>query len=207
LRDLCDRNDAVLIFDEVITGFRVARGGAQELFGVKADVTCLGKIVGGGLPAAALGGRADIMDMLAPLGPVYQAGTLSGNPIATAAANATLEILAKDDCYQKLESTAAMLEAGFAEAAKDTDIPVTINRVGSLMSCFFTDKPVRNFADVQSTDIRRFKRFFAEMLAQGIYLAPSAYEAMFVSLAHTQEDIEKTIEAAKNSFRRMKNEK
>jgi len=207
LRDLCDRNDAVLIFDEVITGFRVSRGGAQELFGVKADVTCLGKIVGGGLPAAALGGRADIMDMLAPLGPVYQAGTLSGNPIAVAAANATLEILAKSDCYQKLESTAAMLEAGFAEAAKDTDIPVTINRVGSLMSCFFTDNSVTNFADVQSTNIKRFKKFFAEMLAQGIYLAPSAYEAMFVSLAHTQGDIEKTIEAAKNSFRRMKNEK
>jgi len=205
LRDLCEENDSLLIFDEVITGFRLALGGAQELFGVNADITCLGKIIGGGLPAAALGGRADIMNMLAPIGPVYQAGTLSGNPIATAAANATLEILAKDDCYQKLESSAALLEAGFAEAAKDTDIPVTINRVCSLMSCFFTDKPVRNFADVQSTNIGRFKRFFAEMLSRGIYLAPSVYEAMFVSLAHTQGDIEKTIKAAKNSFYRMKN--
>jgi len=207
LRDLCEEEDCLLIFDEVITGFRVAYGGAQELFGVKADITCLGKIIGGGLPAAALGGRADIMDMLAPIGPVYQAGTLSGNPIATAAANATLEILAKGDCYQKLESTAAMLEAGLAEAAREAGVPVTINRVGSLMSCFFTEKKVRNFADVQSTNIGRFKRFFAEMLSRGIYLAPSVYEAMFVSLAHTQGDIEKTIKAAKNSFYRMKNEK
>ena len=207
LRDLCEENDSLLIFDEVITGFRVAYGGAQELFGAKADITCLGKIIGGGLPAAALGGRADIMDMLAPIGPVYQAGTLSGNPIATAAANATLEILAKGDCYQKLESTAAMLEAGFAEAAKDTDIPVTINRVGSLMGCFFTDKPVRNFADVQSTNIKQFKKFFAEMLRQGIYLAPSAYEAMFVSLAHTEADIQKTIEAVNNSFQKIRDEK
>ncbi|MBA7682375.1 Glutamate-1-semialdehyde 2,1-aminomutase [subsurface metagenome] len=188
-------------------GYRVTYGGAQELFNVRVDITCLGKIIGGGLPAAAFGGRADIMDMLAPIGPVYQAGTLSGNPIAVAAANATLEILAKGDCYQKLESSGALLEAGLAEAAKDAGIPVTINRVGSLMSCFFTDRPVRNFADVQSTDIKRFKKFFAEMLRQGIYLAPSAYEAMFVSLAHTQKDIEKTIEAAKNSLRRIKNEK
>ena len=207
LRDLCDRNDAVLIFDEVITGFRVAYGGAQELFNVRADITCLGKIIGGGLPAAAFGGRADIMDMLAPVGSVYQAGTLSGNPIATAAANATLEILGKGDCYRELESRTAMLEAGFAEAAKDAGVPVTINRVGSIMSCFFTDKPVRNFVDVQSTDIAFFKKFFAEMLRQGIYLAPSAYEAMFVSLAHTQKDIERTIEAAKNSFGKIKNEK
>jgi len=207
LRDLCDENDSLLIFDEVITGFRVAYGGAQELFNVKADITCLGKIIGGGLPAAAFGGRVDIMDMLAPTGPVYQAGTLSGNPIAVAAANATLDLLTRDDCYQRLEFLSSLLEAGLAEAAKDAGIPVTINRVGSLMSCFFTDSPVRNFADVQSTDIKRFKRFFAEMLRQGIYLAPSAYEAMFVSLAHTKKDIERTIEAAKNSLRRMKNEK
>jgi glutamate-1-semialdehyde 2,1-aminomutase len=207
LRDLCDENDSLLIFDEVITGFRVAYGGAQELFNVRADITCLGKIIGGGLPAAAFGGRADIMDMLAPIGPVYQAGTLSGNPIAVAAANTTLNILAKADCYQALESAATMLEEGLAEAAKDAGVPVTINRVGSLMSCFFTDSPVRNFANVQSTDIKRFKKFFAEMLRQGIYLAPSAYEAMFVSLAHTKGDIEKTVEAAKNSLRRIKNEK
>lgn len=205
LRNLCDSEKTLLIFDEVITGFRVAFGGAQELFGVKADITCLGKIIGGGLPLAALGGRADIMDMLAPAGPVYQAGTLSGNPIATAAANATLDILAKGDCYNKLETISAMLEAGLKDAAKDAGVPITINRVGSIMSCFFTEDKVRNFADVQSTDIKQFKRFFAEMLKQGIYLAPSAYEAMFVSLAHTKQDIEKTIEAAQKAFRKVVN--
>lgn len=200
LRNLCNGRDTLLIFDEVITGFRLAPGGAQELYGITADLTCLGKIIGGGLPAAAVGGRADIMDMLAPLGPVYQAGTLSGNPIATAAANATLEILTKGDCYEKLEASAAKLEAGLADAAKNDGVDITINRVGSIMSCFFTDKPVRSFADVQATDIGKFKRYFAAMLNRGIYLAPSAYEAMFVSLAHTGEDIEKTIEAAEDCF-------
>ncbi len=200
LRDLCNGSNTLLIFDEVITGFRVAAGGAQELYEINSDLTCLGKIIGGGLPAAAVGGRADIMDMLAPLGPVYQAGTLSGNPIATAAANATLDILTKGDCYEKLEASSAKLEAGLVDAAKGAGVDITINRVGSIMSCFFTDKPVRNFADVQSSDIGRFKRYFSAMLNQGIYLAPSAYEAMFVSLAHTDEDIEKTIEAAKNCF-------
>ncbi len=200
LRNLCDADDALLIFDEVITGFRLAPGGAQQLFNIKADITCLGKIMGGGLPAAALGARVDIMALLAPAGPVYQAGTLSGNPIATAAANATLDILTKQDCYQKLESSAALLQAGLADAARGANIPVAINRVGSIMSCFFTERKVRNFADVRSTNIKQFKKFFAEMLEHGIYLAPSAYEAMFVSLAHSQQDIEKTIEAAKNSF-------
>jgi glutamate-1-semialdehyde 2,1-aminomutase len=205
LRNLCDSDNALLIFDEVITGFRLAAGGAQQLFSMTADMTCLGKIIGGGLPAAAIGGRADIMDTLAPAGPVYQAGTLSGNPIATAAANATLDILMKEDCYKKLESSAAQLEAGLTNAAKDANIPVIINRVGSIMSCFFTDRPLRNFADVQSTNIKQFKRFFAEMLTQGIYLAPSAYEAMFVSLAHSRQDIEKTIEAAQKTFLKLKN--
>ncbi|MBN1393254.1 MAG: glutamate-1-semialdehyde 2,1-aminomutase [Sedimentisphaerales bacterium] len=205
LRNLCDTEKALLIFDEVITGFRIAYGGAQDLFGVKADITCLGKIIGGGLPLAALGGRADIMALLAPAGPVYQAGTLSGNPIATAAANATLDILAKGDCYNKLEAKSAMLEAGLRNAAKNAGVPVTINRVGSIMSCFFTDRPVKNFADVQSTDIKRCKRFFSEMLKQGVYLAPSAYEAMFISLAHTKGDVEKTIEAAQKSLHKIAN--
>jgi glutamate-1-semialdehyde 2,1-aminomutase len=200
LRDLCDREGSLLIFDEVITGFRLALGGAQELFGVNADMTCLGKIMGGGLPAAAIGGRADVMDILAPTGPVYQAGTLAGNPIATAAANATLDMLAEPGCYDRLESSAALLQDGLADAARGAGVAVTVNRVGSIMSCFFTDRPVRNFADVQSTDIKRFKRFFVEMLEQGIYLAPSAYEAMFVSLAHSKADIEKTIAAARISF-------
>ena len=203
LRDLCDKEESLLIFDEVITGFRVALGGAQQLFGVEADMTCLGKIIGGGLPVGAFGGRADIMDMLAPVGPVYQAGTLSGNPLATAAAIATIDILGEDGTYEKLESSAAMLEAGLADAAKEAGVDVTLNRVGSIMSCFFTDKKIQNFADVQSTDIKRFKKFFSSMLEQGIYLAPSAYEAMFVSLAHSKSDIEKTIEAAKTSFEKI----
>lgn len=204
LRDLCDTHKSVLIFDEVITGFRAARGGAQERYGIKADITCLGKIIGGGLPLAAFGGRREIMEKLAPLGPVYQAGTLSGNPVATAAAMATLDLLAEPGVYEKLEQNAAMLEAGLREAAWKAGISVTINRVGSLMSCFFTDRPVVNFEDVQKTDIGRFKRFFAEMLMRGIYLAPSAYEAMFVSLAHSEKDIEKTIEAAYHSFCKLK---
>jgi glutamate-1-semialdehyde 2,1-aminomutase len=201
VRALCDAEKAVLIFDEVITGFRVAYGGAQELYGVQADITCLGKIIGGGLPLAAVGGQAQIMDMLAPMGPVYQAGTLSGNPIATAAANATLDILTGSDCYEKLEAKAEMLVEGLKDAAGVAGVPVTINRVGSILSCFFTDKPVCNFEDVQSTDIRQFKKFFAEMLNQGIYIAPSAYEAMFVSLAHSKRDIEKTIEASRAAFK------
>jgi len=200
IRDLCNGADTLMICDEVISGFRLAPGGAQELYGISGDLTCLGKIIGGGLPAAAVGGRAEIMEILAPLGPVYQAGTLSGNPIATAAANATLDILTKGDCYERLEASAAKLEAGLADAAKGAGVDITINRVGSIMSCFFTDKPIRSFTDVQATDIDSFKKYFTAMLNQGIYLAPSAYEAMFVSLAHTDEDLEKTIEAARNAF-------
>ena len=200
LRDLCDSEGAILIFDEVITGFRVAWGGAQELYGVRPDITTLGKIIGGGLPLAAVGGQAKIMALLAPTGAVYQAGTLSGNPIATAAANATLDMLAKTDCYKKLEAKSATLAEGLKDAAKQAGIPVVINRVGSLLSCFFTNQPVRNFEDVKSTDISRFKKVFTEMLKRGIYLAPSAYEAMFVSLAHTKEDIEKTVKACWESF-------
>jgi glutamate-1-semialdehyde 2,1-aminomutase len=209
LRNLCDENGTLLVFDEVISGFRVALGGAQERYGVRADLTCLGKIVGGGLPLAVCGGRAEIMDLLAPLGHVYQAGTLSGNPLATAAANATLEVLESGGAdkvrerYAQLESAGIGLEIGLAKAAADAGVPVTINRVGSLLSCFFTDKPVRNFDDVRATDIGAFKRFFSEMLDRGVYLAPSAYEAMFVSLAHTSRDIERTIEAARESFRRL----
>jgi glutamate-1-semialdehyde 2,1-aminomutase len=201
LRRLCDGNGTVLIFDEVITGFRVAFGGAQDLYGVKADLTCLGKIAGGGLPLAVCGGRADIMDLLAPVGRVYQAGTLSGNPLATAAAIATLDILAEGRAYRELESSAANLEIELAQAAADVGVPVTINRVGSLLSCFFTDRPVRNFDDVRATDIAAFKKFFAAMLERGIYLAPSAYEAMFLSLAHTKQDIDRTVEAARESFK------
>jgi glutamate-1-semialdehyde 2,1-aminomutase len=201
VRALCDAEKAVLIFDEVITGFRVAYGGAQELYDVKADITCLGKIIGGGLPLAAVGGQAQIMDMLAPMGPVYQAGTLSGNPIATAAANTTLDILTRGDCYDKLEAKAAMLAEGLKDAADVAGVPIVINRVGSILSCFFTEGTVCNFEDVQSTNILQFKKFFAEMLKNGIYIAPSAYEAMFVSLAHSKKDIEKTIEVSHAAFK------
>lgn len=207
LRRLCDENGSLLIFDEVISGFRVAYGGAQERYGVQADLTTLGKIVGGGLPLAVCGGRVEIMDLLAPLGHVYQAGTLSGNPLATAAANATLDALAADGgpakSYAQLESTAASLEAGLAQAAADAGVPITINRVGSILSCFFTAKPVRNFDEIRATDVAAFKKFFAAMLERGVYLAPSAYEAMFVSLAHTQQDVERTVEAARESFRSL----
>jgi glutamate-1-semialdehyde 2,1-aminomutase len=184
----------------VISGFRVAFGGAQQRYGIRADLTCLGKIIGGGLPLAAFGGKASIMEQLAPAGRVYQAGTLSGNPIATAAAVATLDLLARPGCYDRLESLSASLEAGLAEAAANAGVPLTINRVGSILSGFFCDRPVRRFADVQTTNIARFKRYFAEMLERGVYLAPSAYEAMFVSLAHTDADIERTVEAAREGF-------
>jgi glutamate-1-semialdehyde 2,1-aminomutase len=203
IRSLCDSDGAILIFDEVITGFRLSRGGAQELFGIKSDITCLGKIIGGGLPMAAIGGRSDIMDMLAPVGPVYQAGTLSGNPLATAAAIATLDILEKENPWPDLESSSAMLQTGIEKAASKAGVAITVNRVGSIMSCFFTNKPVVNFEDVRSTDIKNWKKFFAEMLQQGIYLAPSAYEAMFISTAHSREDIEKSIEAAEISFKKL----
>jgi glutamate-1-semialdehyde 2,1-aminomutase len=204
LRHLCDRHCSVLIFDEVITGFRIAFGGAQSLYGIRADLTCLGKIVGGGLPCAAVGGSRPIMDQLAPLGPVYQAGTLSGNPLAVAAALATLEILSGPGIYERLETLSARLEEGLRDAAGRASVDLTINRVGSLLSPFFTAGPVRTFEQVRRCDIRRFKRFFAAMLDQGIYLAPSAYEAMFVSAAHTEADIEQTIQSAYNAFRKSK---
>lgn len=198
LRQLCDANGAVLIFDEVITGFRIAYGGAQQVYGVEADLTCLGKIVGGGLPCAAVGGKRDIMEQLAPLGPVYQAGTLSGNPLAVAAANKTLELLREPGFYQTLEKTSALLESGLKSATAEYNIPLTVNRVGSILSGFFTERPVNNFDDVQTTDIALFKRFFAGLLEAGVYIAPSAYEAMFVGAAHTQQHIEKTVEAVYN---------
>ena len=207
LRKLCDENKALLIFDEVITGFRLCFGGAQTIFKIKPDLTCLGKIIGGGLPCAAVGGRADIMDMLAPTGPVYQAGTLSGNPLATAAAIATLKILKDKKFYARLEEKSKMLHLGLAEAAKKTSVPMTINRIGSLLSCFFTKKNVKNFNDAKTADISIFKAFFAEMLKNGIYLAPSPFEAMFISVALTKKDVEKTIAAAHNSLKAVSADK
>jgi len=188
LRDLCDASGALLVFDEVITGFRVARGGAQELYGVRPDLTVLGKIVGGGLPLAAFGGRADAMDLLAPSGPVYQAGTLSGNPLATAAGVSVLRRLRDPQVYAELERLAGRLGDGLARFG-------VVQRVGAMLTLFQSERPVRNFDDAQQCDTERYAALFRHLLANGIYIAPSQFEAMFVSLAHTDEDIDRTIAA------------
>jgi glutamate-1-semialdehyde 2,1-aminomutase len=200
LREQCDKHKALLIFDEVITGFRVTFGGAQQLYGINADLTCLGKIIGGGMPVGAYGGRRDIMQMLAPLGPVYQAGTLSGNPIAVAAGLATIETLASPNSYETLETLAAALAQGLADAARESRIPVTINRIGSMMTMFFGPGPVRNFAEAKNADSERYRRYFHCMLDAGVYLPPSPFESLFVSLAHTQDDIRFTLDHAGKSF-------
>jgi glutamate-1-semialdehyde 2,1-aminomutase len=196
LRDLTRAHNALLIFDEVITGFRVAYGGAQSLYDVQADLTCFGKIIGGGLPVGAYGGRRDIMQMVAPLGPMYQAGTLSGNPLAMAAGIATLDALAESDAYAQLETRAAQLERGLNDAAARAEIPVTVNRVGSMLTAFFTAQRVTDYASAKTADTKRYAQYFHAMLARGIYLAPSQFEAAFVSLAHTEQDIAFTIECA-----------
>ncbi|MFA5864214.1 MAG: glutamate-1-semialdehyde 2,1-aminomutase [Phycisphaerae bacterium] len=203
LRKLCDQHKSLLIFDEVITGFRVSAGGAQQLYGVKPDLTVLGKIIGGGLPVGAYGGRREIMELLAPLGPVYQAGTLSGNPLATAAGIATLAVLEYPQAYAKLESLACALADGLGKAAWKAKVPLSINRVGSMMTPFFGEGPIRNYQDVQNTNRQRYNRFFHLMLDRGIYLPPSAFEAMFVSLAHTPTEIEYTVEQARISFEQL----
>jgi glutamate-1-semialdehyde 2,1-aminomutase len=188
LRQLCDASGALLVFDEVITGFRVARGGAQELYGVTPDLTILGKIVGGGLPLAAFGGRSDVMDRLAPVGPVYQAGTLSGNPLATAAGLSVLRRLREPAVYEELERRGARLEAGLSAFGR-------VNRVGAMLTLFNTDRDVRNFEDAQASDAERYAALFRHLLAYGIYIAPSQFEAMFLSLVHGDEEIDRTIEA------------
>jgi glutamate-1-semialdehyde 2,1-aminomutase len=200
LRDICSRNGAVLIFDEVITGFRVARGGAQERFGVMPDLTVLGKIIGGGLPAAAYGGRRDLMEQMAPVGPVYQAGTLSGNPLAMSAGVAQLELLEEQPPWDELEKKGAVLEKGFQEIQKRAGIALTSNRVGSMMTLFFTPTKVEDFASATQSDTRRHAAYFRAMLERGIYLAPSQFEALFVSTSHTEADLAKTLEAARASL-------
>lgn len=196
LRQITEQNGALLIFDEVMTGFRLARGGAQEKFGITPDLTCFGKIIGGGLPVGAFGGRAEIMDLLAPLGPVYQAGTLSGNPLAMAAGIAAL-IALNSAVYRALDAAGATLEAGLREAAKATKIPVQLNRCGSMFCGYFTEKPVHNLADAMHADRARFAKFFHGMLQEGVYLAPSQFEAGFISTAHGPIEIEKTLTAAR----------
>lgn len=196
LREITSANGALLIFDEVMTGFRLAKGGAQERFKIKPDLSCFGKVIGGGLPVGAFGGRADIMDLLAPLGPVYQAGTLSGNPIAMAAGLAALEELAFGGAYCELEESGEQLEASMRDAAKSAGVPVQFNVCGSMFCGYFTNTPVHNLADAMKSDRERFKKYFHGMLNEGIYLAPSQFEAGFISTAHTAGDIDKTVRAA-----------
>lgn len=202
LREITEREGALLIFDEVMTGFRLARGGAQELFDVKPDLTCLGKIIGGGLPVGAFGGRREIMDCLAPEGPVYQAGTLSGNPLAMAAGIASIEML-DQTTYERLEQLGSRLESGFREAAGRAGVPVQFNRCGSMFCAYFTSEPVRNLDDAMRSDRERFARFFRAMLEAGVYIAPSQFEAGFISTAHTEEDIDLTLAAAANALQTL----
>jgi glutamate-1-semialdehyde 2,1-aminomutase len=200
LREITRTNGTVLIFDEVMTGFRLALGGAQERYGVTPDMTCLGKILGGGLPAAAYGGRADIMGMVAPEGPVYQAGTLSGNPLAMAAGRATLDRLTEPGLYETLDATSAALADGLARTAQEAGVEVTVNRVGSMVTVFFCGGPVTDFASARTSDTERFARFFHAMLERGVALPPAQFEAAFVSLAHGPEEIEATLKAAGEAF-------
>ncbi len=202
LRALCDRSGALLVFDEVMTGFRVALGGAQALYGVRPDMTCLGKVVGGGFPAAAYGGRRELMERVAPAGDVYQAGTLSGNPVAMAAGLATLERLRKPGTYEALGRTTERLAQGLAEVASRRGVELTAVAVGGMFGFFFHPGPVRSFDDAKKSHVARFRCFHGAMLDRGVYLAPSAFEAGFVSLAHRSRDIDDTLEAADAALRR-----
>jgi glutamate-1-semialdehyde 2,1-aminomutase len=203
LRRITREHGILLMFDEVITGFRVSPGGAQELYDIMPDLTCLGKIIGGGLPVGAYGGRRDIMSHIAPEGNVYQAGTLSGNPLAMAAGTATLMILKNKEVYGKLEEKSRFLFSGLRDAAKKAGVDIVINRVGSMGALFFTKHPVVDFSSVKETETSKYTPFYKEMLAQRIYLAPSPFEALFVSLAHNEEIMNKTIDSAFNSFKRL----
>ncbi len=203
LRSVCDEHGIVLIFDEVMTGFRVSFGGAQQLYGITPDLTCLGKVIGGGLPVGAYGGKLAIMEKIAPLGPIYQAGTLSGNPLAMTAGIETLKILAKATTYKTLEQRSAQLEAGLRDAVQETGVPVTFNRVGSMFTAFFTGQRVKNFTDAKTSDTERFGNYFRAMLKNGVNLAPSQFEAAFISLAHTAADVAKTVEAARKSLKEL----
>jgi glutamate-1-semialdehyde 2,1-aminomutase len=200
LRSICTDEGIVLIFDEVMTGFRVSYGGAQELYGVTPDMTTLGKIIGGGLPVGAFGGKKEIMDNLSPSGGVYQAGTLSGNPLAMTAGIETLKLLKRDGFYKELEKKSAYLADGIAKAARDADYPIYSTRVGSMFCAFFTKGEVRDWPTAAACDTKAFAKYFRLMLEQGIYLAPSQFETAFVSIAHSNEDMDKTINAAKKAF-------
>jgi glutamate-1-semialdehyde 2,1-aminomutase len=203
LRETTQINGALLIFDEVMTGFRVAPGGAQERFNVSPDLSTFGKVIGGGFPVGAFGGRADIMDYLAPVGPVYQAGTLSGNPVAMAAGIANLKELQSGGAYARLEALGAQLEAGMKDAAAAARVPMQFNRCGSMFCGYFTGEAVHNVADAMKSDRERFKKYFHGMLDEGIYLAPSQFEAGFLSVAHTEADIDKTVRAAAKALKKL----
>lgn len=200
LREITAKSGTLLFFDEVMTGFRLSYGGAQERLGITPDVTCLGKIIGGGLPAAAYGAKAGVMDHVSPAGAIYQAGTLSGNPLAMAAGLATLKVLRDSDAYDRLEQLSARLQDGLERAATDMSIPHVVQRVGSMLTLFFHEGPVRNYEEAKRSDTKRFARFFWEMLARGVYLPCSQFEAAFVSAAHTEDDIDRTIAAARESL-------
>jgi glutamate-1-semialdehyde 2,1-aminomutase len=203
LSDLCTRYGAVLIFDEVMTGFRVGLQGAQGMFGIRPDLTTLGKVVGGGMPLAAFGGRREIMQCIAPLGPVYQAGTLSGNPVAVAAGLATLRLIQTPGFFGRLTATTANLVAALSKAAKDQGVRFSAQSVGGMFGLYFAAQPPQSYAEVMACDREAFNRFFHAMLSEGVYLAPSAFEAGFVSAAHTETDIEQTVNAASRVFARM----
>ena len=203
LREITRAYGALLIFDEVITGFRLAPGGAQELYGVQPDLTCLGKVLGGGLPVGAYGGRRELMELLAPLGPVYQAGTLSGNPLAMEAGLATLELLRRPGAYERLEALSARLADGLRLASEQAGVPVAVNRAGSMLTAFFTSGPVTSYETATLADTARYARFHQAMLRRAVYLAPSQFEAAFVSLAHGDEEIDRTLEAAGEALREI----
>jgi len=201
LRTVCDEYGALLIFDEVMTGFRVALGGAQALYGIKPDLTALGKIIGGGMPVGAFGGRREVMERISPLGPVYQAGTLSGNPIAMAAGLKTLELISAPGFYERIGTRTATLTDGLLQAAGEAGVPLTVNRVGGMFGIFFTEAPqVTDYAQATACNQDQFRAFFHAMLAHGVYLAPSAFEAGFVSITHDEAQIEATLAAARQAF-------
>ena len=203
LRTLTSQSGALLIFDEVISGFRVAYGGAQTLFGITPDLTCLGKVIGGGLPVGAYGGKREIMEMMAPTGPVYQAGTLSGNPLAMTAGIETLKVLSQPGIYERLENTASRLEEGIAGAASSQNFKLSISRFASLLTIFFTDSPAANYESISGADTALFAKFFRQLLSEGIYWPPSQFEAAFVSLAHDDRDIDITIKTIENAFNQL----
>ena len=207
MRELCDKHGTLLLFDEVMTGFRVAWGGAQVLYGVKPDLTCLGKVIGGGLPVGAYGGSVKLMEMISPAGPVYQAGTLSGNPLAMSAGLATLDLLSEPGTYETLDRRSATLAGGLVAAAAAAKVPVAVNRVGSMVGLFFVRNEgdrVVDFATATAGDTAAYATFFHAMLDAGVYLAPAMYEAMFVGTAHTSDAIDQTLAAAERAFRAVK---